>query len=378
MSLTFKHSATQPVTKLPEEGMFAVIMAGGSGTRFWPTSSKDKPKQFLNISGKDPMVVETCDRLGALARDEEMILVLGREHLREAEELFGNRKVHMVAEPTGRNTAPCIGLGAIYASYLGCRGPIAFLPADHFISDPRAFVEDLRRAGEIAESGALVTLGIVPTRPETGYGYIRRSEPDPGFREIGVYEASDFVEKPDLEKASEYLSSGEYFWNAGIFVAKPETILKEIQVHLPDLYQGLNRLKEALAAEAFETELEEVYKNLEAVSFDYGIMERTKDPVFVLPCECGWSDVGSWASLYELREEDHDKDQNLSEGEALLIDCKQNYVSSKSGRLVACLGLKNCLIVDTPDALLVSDLGRSQEIRKIVEELKKTQKEELL
>ena len=358
--------------------MFAVIMAGGAGTRFWPTSRKDKPKQFLNISGKDPMVVETCDRLGTLARDEEMILVLGREHLREAEELFGDRKVHMLAEPMGRNTAPCIGLGTVYASYLGCIGPIAFLPADHFINDPCAFVEDLRRAAEIAESGAIVTLGIVPTRPETGYGYIRRSEPHPGFKKIGAYKVSDFVEKPDLEKAREYLSSGEYFWNAGIFVARPETILKEIQLHLPGLYQGLNRLKEALAADAFETELEEVYKNLEAVSFDYGIMERTKDPVFVLPCECGWSDVGSWASLYELREEGHDKDQNLSEGEALLIDCKQNFVSSKSGRLVACLGLKNCLIVDTPDALLVSDLGRSQEIRKIVEELKKTQREELL
>ncbi len=358
--------------------MFAVIMAGGSGTRFWPASRTRKPKQFLNISGKEPMLVETCNRLGPLARDEEMILVLGREHLGEAKELFGNRDIHLVAEPVGRNTAPCMGLGALYAQYLGCREPVAFLPADHFISDPSAFVDGLLQAGRIAESGGIVTLGIVPTRPETGYGYIRRSEGIPDLKELSAYKVSAFVEKPDLEKAQAYLASGEYFWNAGIFVATPKTILNDIQHCLPDLYQGLNRLEKVLGTEDFEAGIEEVYGGLEAISFDYGIMEKTKSPVFVLPCECGWSDVGSWASLYEVREQDRDKQQNLTEGESLLVDCKQSFVSSRSGRLVTCLGLENCLIVDTPDALLVADLGKSQEIRKIVEHLKRTRKEELL
>lgn len=358
--------------------MFAVIMAGGTGTRFWPTSRKVRPKQFLNISGKGPMVMETCDRLRPLARDNEMILVLGAEHIEQAKEVFKTREVHMIGEPVGRNTAPCIGLGAIYAHYSGCRGPIAFLPADHFIGDTAAFVEGLRRAGEIAESGSIVTLGIVPTRPETGYGYIRRSEALNDSGEMTAFRVSAFVEKPDLENARHYLVSGEYFWNAGIFVATPETILKGIQKYLPGLYQGLDRIKMSLGTDAFETVMREVYEELDAISFDYGIMEKVKDPVFVVPCECGWSDVGSWASLYELKEQDYDNDQNLSEGESILIDCKKSFVSAQSGRMVACLGLENCLVVDTPEALLVADLGRSQEIRKIVEQLEKTQKEELL
>ncbi len=358
--------------------MFAVIMAGGAGTRFWPSSRKARPKQFLNISGKGPMVMETCDRLRPLARDKEMILVLGEKHLKQAKEIFKTREVHMIGEPVGRNTAPCIGLGAIYAQDLGCRGPIAFLPADHFIGDTTAFLEGLRRAGEIAESGGVVTLGIVPTRPETGYGYIRRSEAFNDSGKMTAFRVSAFVEKPDLENARRYLASGEYLWNAGIFVATAETILKEIQEHLPGLYQGLDRIKMALGTDAFETEMRDAYEKLEAISFDYGIMERIKDPIFVVPCECGWSDVGSWASLYELKEQDYDHDQNLSEGESILIDCKKSFVSAQSGRLVACLGLKNCLVVDTPEALLVADLGRSQEVRKIVEQLKRTQKEELL
>ena len=358
--------------------MFAVIMCGGSGTRFWPASRKDRPKQFINISGKAPMVVETCDRLRPLARDKEIILVLGRGHLNVAKELFKERKIHMLAEPVGRNTAPCIGLGAIYARHSGYEGPVAFLPADHFIGDPSTFIEVLKQAGEVARTGGIVTIGIVPTRPETGYGYIRRSEANIDFRKSTVYRISAFVEKPDLEKAGEYLASGEYLWNAGIFVATPDTILGEIQQCLPDLYEGLDRLKKVMGTDAFDTELEEVYRQLEPISFDYGIMERTKSPTFVIPCECGWSDVGSWASLYELREQDFDRDQNLSEGNSLLIDCKQSFISGQSGRMVACLGLKNCLIVDTPDALLVADLRRSQEIRKIVEQLKQNQKEELL
>lgn len=358
--------------------MFVIIMAGGSGTRFWPSSRKGKPKQFLNILGEDPMVVATCNRLSSLARDEEMILVLGREHLGEAKALLGSREIHMLAEPVGRNTAPCIGLGAIYAAHLGCKEPIAFLPADHFIRDADAFVADLKRAGKIAESGAIVTLGIVPTRPETGYGYIRRSDAQIEASDKPIYPVSAFVEKPDPEMASQYLTSGEYFWNAGIFVATPQTIMNQIELYLPDLYKGLTRLKKTLGTDAFEEDMERVYENLEAVSFDFGIMERTKEPVFVVPSECGWSDVGSWASLYELRGRDHDQDRNLSDGDPVLIDCEGSFISSQSGRLVACLGLNNCLIVDTPEALLVADLRRSQEIREIVKKLKDAKKDDLL
>ena len=358
--------------------MFVVIMAGGSGTRFWPVSRKDRPKQFLKISGEDPMVVETCKRLKPLAREEEMILVLGQEHLKEAKELFEGQNVHLLAEPVGRNTAPCIGLGAIYAQHLGGTGPVAFLPADHYIGDSAAFVEALRKAEKLAELGGIVTLGLVPTRPETGYGYIQGSELHTDFKDLPVYKVSAFVEKPNQHWAQKYLASGDYYWNAGIFVAKPETILREIRDHLPDLYEGLSELKKVLGTDAFGRVMEEVYPPLDAISFDYGVMEKTKGPIFVLPCECGWSDVGSWASLYALRKHSHDQQQNLVEGESLLVECAQSFVSSHSGRLVACLGLKNCLIIDTPDALLVADLNKTEEIRKIVEELRKRKKEALL
>ncbi|MFH1242835.1 MAG: mannose-1-phosphate guanylyltransferase [Pseudomonadota bacterium] len=358
--------------------MFAVIMCGGSGTRFWPVSRRHKPKQFLNITGKGPMVVETCDRLRPMIGDEEMILILGKEHLEYARGLFIGRGVHLVAEPVGRNTAPCIGLGAIYAQHLGCKGAVAFLPADHFIGAPSSFLGALRAAGRLAEPGGIVTLGIVPNRPETGYGYIRRGANLGRAGDVSAYSVLEFVEKPDLETAAGYLADGEHYWNGGIFVATPATVLEEIQKHLPALYKGLIRVRDAMGTQRFDAELTEVYKGIEAISFDYGIMEKTTADVYVVPCECGWSDVGSWASLYELRAEGHDSNKNLADGETLLIECERSFVSAQAGRLVACLGLNNCLVVDTPDTVLVSDLNRSQDIREIVERLKRGGKERLL
>jgi mannose-1-phosphate guanylyltransferase len=354
-------------------------MAGGSGTRFWPYSRKRRPKQFLHIIGESPMVVETCDRLGTLARDDELILILGEEHVPEAEALFSDRPVHILAEPVGKNTAPCIGLGALCASHLGSNGPVAFLPADHFIGKKAAFLEALETAAALADTTkAIVTLGIIPSGPETGYGYIQKGDAISGKLREEAYRVSSFVEKPDLDTARQYLADGGYFWNAGIFVATPDTVLTACRNYLPELYSGLMRLQPSLGTDRFPQALEEVYSALKPVSFDYGIMEKTEEPVFVIPCECGWSDVGSWASLYALRQDRVDHDHNYSEGEAMLIDCRGSSVSSRAGRLVACLGLRNCLVVDTPDALLVADIERSQEIRKIVDRLKKEGKDDLL
>ncbi len=358
--------------------MFAVIMCGGSGTRFWPASRKQRPKQFLNITGKGPMVVDTCDRLAPLIPDSKIILILGKEHLKEATTLFNGRRVHVLAEPVGRNTAPCMGLGALYARHLGSEDPIAFLPADHFISNPEVFLEDLESAGKLAANGGIVTLGIVPTRPETGYGYIRKASDTPGPQGPLGHRVSAFVEKPDIETAQEYLRSGDYYWNAGIFVATPETILTEIENQLPGLHENLRRIEAALGTDRFDTEFESAYEAIKGISFDYGIMENTGARVFVIPSQCGWSDVGSWESLYELRGHERDACQNLAEGETLLIDCEKSFVSNRTDRLVACLGLKNCLVVDTGNAVLVADLARSQDIRKIVDRLKETQKDTLL
>jgi len=358
--------------------MFAVIMCGGSGTRFWPASRRQRPKQFLDITGKGAMVVDTCDRLTSLIADDKVILILGKDHREEASELFKGRTVHILAEPIGRNTAPCMGLGALYARHLGSEAPVAFLPADNFISNPEAFLADLESAGKLASGGGIVTLGIVPTRPETGYGYIRKTPDTTGSDAVPAYRVSAFVEKPDIEKAHDYLKSGDYYWNAGIFVATPETILTEIEKQLPDLHEGLEQIALSLGTDRFEAEFKKAYENMEGVSFDYGIMENTRQQVYVIPSECGWSDVGSWESLYELRGSERNKDWNLAEGETLLIDCEKSFISSRGDRLVACLGLKECLVVDTGDAVLVADLNQSQNIRKIVDRLKEKKKDALL
>ncbi len=357
--------------------MYAVVMAGGSGTRFWPASRRKRPKQFLNITGKGPMVVETCNRLSPLVPDNEMIIILGKDHEEEAEHLFKGREIHILAEPVGRNTAPCIGLGAVYAEHLGCKGAIAFLPADHYIRDEKSFLSALNMAARLAEKGGIVTLGIVPTRPETGYGYIKRDDARKG-QNGNYYAVSSFVEKPDFDTARKYLTHGGYYWNAGIFVSTPETILREMEIHLPHVYAGLMEIKESIGTDSFLHTFEKAYNRMESVSFDYGIMEKTEADVYVVPCECGWSDVGSWGALYEMRSSEYDENGNLVEGDALLIDCRKCFVSARGGRLVATLGLENCVVVDMPDSILVADLNRSQEIRKVVDNLKKNGKESLL
>ena len=358
--------------------MFAIIMAGGSGNRFWPISRIGKPKQLLRIVGEECMVVETCNRLNPLIQNEKIIIIIGSTQRQETEKLFRNSNVRIIAEPIGRNTAPCVGLGALLALQMGCDTPVAFLPADHYIANPSSFLDALKRASIAAESGGIVTLGIIPTRPETGYGYIKRSDNASELGDNPVYSIDAFIEKPDLKKAVQYLSSKDYYWNAGIFVAKPNTILAEIEKNLPDLYNGLKSLQKSLNSESFEKEMERVYKKLQPVSFDYGIMEKTRAPLYVVPCECGWSDVGSWNSLYELRKDEIDSFGNLTDGDVMLIDCRNSFISGNSKRFVACLGIDKCLVVDTPDALLIADLDRSQDIRKIVDALKINNREELL
>jgi mannose-1-phosphate guanylyltransferase len=358
--------------------MFVVVMAGGSGTRFWPASRAGNPKQFLNITGSGPLLLETCERVAPLARDDQMVIITGETHVSAARKLFHGRHILLIGEPVGRNTAPCIGLGALVARHRGHNGAVAFLPADHFIQDRSAFLEALRSADKLASSGGIVTLGILPTHPETGYGYIRREGDSMKAGSGDAFRVSRFVEKPDPATARAYISSGEYYWNGGIFVATPDTILREVEHHLPKLYEGLLKLERTLDTPEFEDQLKDVYGNLEGVSFDHGVMEKSRTEIYVIPCACGWSDVGTWSSLYGVRKDDADPMGNISEGESLLVECRDTYVSNRGKRMVACLGLKNCLVVDTDDALLVADLSRSQDVRLIVNELKKRSRTELL
>jgi mannose-1-phosphate guanylyltransferase len=358
--------------------MYIVIMAGGSGTRFWPMSRASYPKQFLTIVGDKPMVTATYDRVRKMTSADRVVFVVGEVHREETERLFAAEGAHILVEPKGRNTAPCIGAAAGFIDRLGGGDePVVILPADHYIARPDVFREALVRASDVALGGGIATLGIVPTRPETGYGYIE-CESSPVQSE-GVLRARRFVEKPDFEKAATYLQQGGYYWNAGIFVATPKVLLEEFAAHMPGFHAGLTALAPTCGAPGFSAAMRELYEGAESISFDYAIMEKTSRPLYVIPCDCGWSDVGSWYSLYEVRKNaEQDKSGNVVEGEALLHECRDSFVISRGKRLVAALGLEGVLVVDAEDALLVADLRRSQEVKQITEMLKEMGLKKLL
>lgn len=360
--------------------MISVIMAGGLGTRFWPLSRKSRPKQFLKIYGNEPIIVETFRRIKDISKEDEIILIINKEHIDLAEELFQDTKVKIIDEPVGRNTAPCIGLGALISRHTGNNKPMVFLPADHYIGRPEILNASIKKGAEVVEKGGIATIGIVPDRPETGYGYIRRGKEAHVDKTIDLktYHVERFVEKPDLKTAKEYLSSGMYYWNAGIFIAKPDTILEQIKKHLPALHSALMELEYALKSNEFEVKINSIYPEIEPISFDYGVMEKADCPVYVVPCDCGWADVGSWGALYQLKSTEHDKHGNLFKGDTLLIDCRNTFVHNRRGPLIACVGLRDCLIVHTEDAILISDINKSQEVKSIVDALKKSEREELL
>jgi mannose-1-phosphate guanylyltransferase len=351
--------------------MQIVIMAGGSGTRFWPASREGKPKQFLNIIGSRPLIEQTFLRVAPLTQEENIYLVINELHRKLTEQIFEQRPVKILAEPVGRNTAPCIGLAAIHLRREAGDVPMVALPADHYIADAEAFRSTLVAAAKLAQAGGIVTVGITPTRPETGYGYILKGAEQEPVLSHPVFRVERFVEKPDLPVAREYLASGQYLWNSGIFVFTPNSIVEEIRQHLPRVYEGLITLENQLNQTGYQATLEEVYAGWPSISIDYGIMEQTARPVYVLPGSFGWSDVGSWEALYELRRDECDEQENLVDGAAWLVDTRGSFIYSRAERLVAALGLTNILIVDTPDGVLVADLRRSQEVRRLVEELKK-------
>ncbi|SFN07572.1 mannose-1-phosphate guanylyltransferase [Thermodesulforhabdus norvegica] len=351
--------------------MNVVIMAGGSGTRFWPLSREKRPKQFLDIIGDRPMIFQTYERIRPLASDKDIYVVVGQNHEEETRKIFSSTGVSIVVEPFGRNTAPCIGLAALIISSHDQDEPVVILPADHYIVKPDVFRQDILKALKVAsEEDCIVTLGILPTRPETGYGYIEREERDLGVP--GLYRVKMFVEKPDIETAKRYLESGRFFWNAGIFIAKPSVLLKEFEKYMPSFYRGLLELKAHIGKPSFDRVLRRVYEDVENISFDYAIMEKTDRPVYVVASDCGWSDVGSWYSLYELRAVDEaSKEGNVVDGDGAFFHSRRCFVMNRSGRWIALLGLEGVLVVDTPDALLVARLEDHQKVREITDFLKR-------
>jgi len=370
--------------------MNAIIMAGGSGTRFWPASRASLPKQFLRITGERTMLEETIARIGPVVSSDRVSVIVGKLHEDISHRLLGDTAVQVMVEPFGRNTAACIGLAALHWRRRDPGVPLVVLPADHFIADRVAFTKTLAAAAKLAATGSIVTLGILPTRPETGYGYIQTSETQSGrpelpdlsnLKEVECRNVTRFVEKPDLATAIGYLESGQYLWNSGIFLFTPETILAEIEAHLPLLAEGLAEIDEVIGRDEYQAVLDRVYAGLPSVSIDHGIMEKTRRPLYVIRSEFGWSDVGSWQALYELRRGEPatqaatetasqtslDSGGNLLLGHVWTEDSRNNLVYSTSERQIALLGVDGLAIIDTGDTLMVADMSRSQEVKLFAE-----------
>jgi len=353
-----------------------IILAGGRGIRFWPLSRETWPKQMLNILGEDTLLRQTVKRLEGFSPVMDMWIVTTeslvqdiRFHLQILEKNVG--KIRFIIEPFGRNTAPAVGLAAITLNKISPDAIMMVLPSDHTIKDTMQFQEKLRLGIGVAEQGYLVTFGIKPNRPETGYGYIQSGHPLEGSHDK-IYHIEKFLEKPDLKTAEAFILRGNFYWNSGIFVWKTSKILKEIENHLPQLYQGLKRIEglKGLKGEG----IQDIYALLDTISIDYGVLEKSQE-VLVIPSDFGWSDLGSWAALDEGKEKDNSG--NIFTGNTIDIGSRDSIVFSGE-RLVATIGLKNMVVVETPDAVLVTSKEKVQEVKKIVETLEKEGREEHL
>jgi mannose-1-phosphate guanylyltransferase len=325
------------------------------------------------------MLEETLDRTRALAdRAGSVYVVVNRLHQQLTVDLTAGRECQVLVEPVGRNTAACIGLAAMHISRLDPHEPIVVLPSDHYIGKPDEFAAVLGAAGQAARGQAITTIGATPTRPETGYGYIELGDPIAGGFDKAAFSVKRFVEKPDVETAGRYISSGKYRWNCGVFGFTARTMLAEIKAWKPDLYAGLERIGSAIGTSDYEAVLDAVYPELESISIDYAVIEKTRVPLIVFPGDFGWSDVGSWQSVYELGSDAIDESRNLIRGEGAAVDSRGNLVHSGGGRLVALLGVEGLVVIDTPDALLVTRLDRSQDVKLLPELLKRDGRNELL
>jgi mannose-1-phosphate guanylyltransferase len=354
--------------------VYHVIMAGGSGTRFWPASRREKPKQFLTLAGPTPLIRQAFERC-ALSGPRERIFVSAGESQRPRvlaalPELPASR---FIGEPIARNTAPAVGLSALRISLVDPSAVAVFSPADHVYTDLPAYAAAIERAVEAAAGGDLVTLGIRPTRPETGFGYI---EVRPARSASAALRAVTFIEKPDAERAATLSRTGVHFWNAGVFIWKVSAVLEAIRRHHPALFEGLAKIRGAAAHSGAGAEdpfdapevravVQEVLAAQPPISIDYAVMERA-DNVLVVPCEAGWSDVGSWDAIAELGSPD--AEGNVVEGDVIAVGARGNLVRANK-RLIALVGVNDLIVIDAGDAVLICKRGDSQKVREIVAEL---------
>ncbi|HKI78564.1 MAG TPA: mannose-1-phosphate guanylyltransferase [Ignavibacteriaceae bacterium] len=345
--------------------IYAVIMAGGVGSRFWPRSKEKTPKQLLKIFGDNTMIQDTVNRLNGLVENENIYVITNKIQKPEIVNQIKNvPDENIIEEPFGRNTAACIGLASIIIGEKTKDGITIILPADHIIKEKEEFHRTLKNAAKFAyESKGLVTIGIKPTRPETGYGYIQVDDKNVSENISSVL---TFAEKPNYATAVRFLESGDFFWNSGMFIWRVDSILEEINSYMPDLGDGLLKIKKEVNSKDYSTVLNNVYGQLKSISIDYGIMEKSKR-VFLTKGNFSWSDVGSWEEVYNLSK----KDENgiATVGDVYSEMAVDSYIYSPD-KFTAVLGVDNLIIINTDDALLVCRRDQSQNVKKIVDYLK--------
>ena len=352
----------------------ALIMAGGRGERFWPKSRKRMPKQFLSLTddGKT-MIQHTIERILPMVDMEDIYIVTNRDYkMLVQEQLPDIPQENILCEPVGRNTAPCIGLGAVHIARKYEDAVMFVLPSDHLIKYNTIFQKTLADAADVAEQGEnLVTLGITPDYPETGYGYIKFNPEETLDRAFAV---DRFVEKPDRETAKSYLATEQYLWNSGMFIWKVSTILKNLEKYLPETYAGLQKIQHAIGTEDERSVLEHEFEAFRSESIDYGIMEKAQN-IYILSGSFGWDDVGSWLAVERIRQSN--EFGNIITGNVITVDTKNTIVQGDK-KLIATVGIENLIVVDTEDALLICEKDSAGNIKKVLENLKMCNRTEYL
>ncbi|GIV60696.1 mannose-1-phosphate guanylyltransferase [Rhodocaloribacter litoris] len=347
---------------------YAIIMAGGIGSRFWPKSRLDHPKQFLRVFGDSTLIQNTVARLQGLIPPERCYVVTHERYVeRTKAQLPAVPAENILAEPISRNTAPCIAYAAVRLLARDPDATMVVLPADHVITDVRKFHTVLRTAIETAqEPGALVTIGITPTYPATGYGYIQfEGSLDQLDEQPRALRVRTFAEKPDTETAERFIDSGDFLWNSGIFVWRADAIRDQMATHLPKVFQAFEPVAEAVGTEREREVVAAAFQNSPRISIDYGVMERA-GKVYVVPASFGWSDVGDWRAVYELSEKD--EHGNALQGNVIVHDASRCLVQSDD-RLVVLIGLHDTVVIDTEDAVLVCHRESAQQVKNVVDYL---------
>jgi mannose-1-phosphate guanylyltransferase len=353
---------------------YMLIMAGGGGTRFWPLSRKDTPKQFINLSGNDALINETIERCAKIIPPERAFIVTNKDQSEAMERVMMPEvpRGNILYEPVGRNTAPCILYAAIHICKKHGDGVLCVFPSDHYITEGGKFLDTLSLAADVAEkSGKVVTIGIKPTFPATGYGYVRKGGPS---AHNGVFELDRFVEKPDFGRAQGYVESGEYFWNSGMFVWKVSLVLELYKRFLPRIYNMFMQAEEAFATGNEQKMLAEIYPKLDNISVDYGIMERVDDAL-IIPGDFGWNDIGSWDALGSIVPSD--EYGNIVKANHIGFETNECIIYS-SDKFIATLGIHNTVIVEAGGAILVCAKDKAQDVKRIVETIKERGMSDLL